>query len=67
MNDERSPRAGPSAVLRTPFQAPGVDRSLAAPARADTDAAGAEANLAIPWHLLGPQSKGGTAHITGWV
>ncbi|MFI5672535.1 hypothetical protein [Streptomyces sp. NPDC051704] len=44
MNQDFSPRAGPPAVLQTPFQAPAVDRSLTAPARADTDAPGAEAN-----------------------
>ncbi|MEU7600466.1 hypothetical protein [Streptomyces sp. NPDC041003] len=66
MNEDYSPRAGPSAVLRTPFQAPAVDRSPTAPARADADPLGAEANRMIPWHLLGPQSKGGMSHITGW-
>ncbi|MEW2417471.1 hypothetical protein AB0953_27625 [Streptomyces sp. NPDC046866] len=63
MNKDSSPRASPSALLQVPLQAPAVDRSPTAPARADSDATGAEANL-IPWHLIGPYSKGGMAHIT---
>ncbi|MDX3539297.1 hypothetical protein PV721_34235 [Streptomyces sp. MB09-01] len=59
MNEDASPRAGPSAVLRAPFQAPAVDRSPTAPARADADTPGVEANWTVPWHLIGPQSKGG--------
>ncbi|MFF3677392.1 hypothetical protein ACFYYS_25860 [Streptomyces sp. NPDC002120] len=67
MNKDSSPRAGPSALLQAPFQAPAVDRSPTTPVRADADAdsTGAEANL-IPWDLYRPYSKGGMAHITDW-
>ncbi|MFD7258448.1 hypothetical protein [Streptomyces sp. NPDC059874] len=52
MNEDFSPRAGPSAVLlQTPFQVPAVDRCPTAPARADADSSGAEANWQMPWKL----------------
>ncbi|MFJ9646461.1 hypothetical protein ACWEPM_11835 [Streptomyces sp. NPDC004244] len=53
MNEDFSPRAGPAAVLRAPFQSPAVDRSPIAPARADADSPGAEANFALPWDRFG--------------
>ncbi|MFD9466580.1 hypothetical protein [Streptomyces sp. NPDC060027] len=47
MNEDFSPRAAPSAVLRTPFQAPAVDRTPAAHQSAGTEnTGGAEANFA---------------------
>ncbi|MFF5447278.1 hypothetical protein [Streptomyces sp. NPDC012888] len=57
MNSEIPHRATQSATPRTPFQAPAVDRSPAAPARA-ADAAGAEANWSVPWTLIGHGAKG---------
>ncbi|MFE2142178.1 hypothetical protein ACFXA3_10565 [Streptomyces sp. NPDC059456] len=53
-----SPRAAPSAVLRTPFQAPAVDRTPAAPARVDADSPGAEANWNVDWDRIGPRAMG---------
>ncbi|MFJ3914171.1 hypothetical protein [Streptomyces vinaceus] len=46
MNEELSPRTAPSAVLRTPFQAPAVDRTPAAPRAAGTENGGVEADFA---------------------
>ncbi|MFF5447276.1 hypothetical protein [Streptomyces sp. NPDC012888] len=46
MNKDFTPRAAPSAVLRTPFQAPAVDRTPAAPRAASTDSGGVEADWA---------------------
>ncbi|MEW2417472.1 hypothetical protein AB0953_27630 [Streptomyces sp. NPDC046866] len=47
MYEEFSQRAAPSAVLRTPFQSPAVDRTVAAPKAAGTEnAGGVEANFA---------------------
>ncbi|GHE73468.1 hypothetical protein GCM10017778_68390 [Streptomyces vinaceus] len=53
MNEDFSPRTAPSAVLRTPFQAPAVDRTPAAPVRADASSPGAQANFALPWDPFG--------------
>ncbi|MFD7835357.1 hypothetical protein [Streptomyces sp. NPDC059761] len=58
MNREIPQSAASSATPRTPFQAPAVDRSLTAPARAVTDAPGAEANWEMPWTLIGHGVKG---------
>ncbi|MFD5514327.1 hypothetical protein ACFWIB_42770 [Streptomyces sp. NPDC127051] len=58
MNEDFSPRAGPPTVLQTPFQAPAVDRSLAAPARVDADSPGAEANWNFDWDRIGPRARG---------
>ncbi|MFE6839739.1 hypothetical protein ACFVFI_33565 [Streptomyces sp. NPDC057705] len=46
MNEDFTPRAAPSAVLRTPFQAPAVDRTPAAPRAAGTESGGVEADFA---------------------
>ncbi|MFD9722574.1 hypothetical protein [Streptomyces sp. NPDC059072] len=58
MNREIPQSAASSATPRTPFQAPAVDRSPTAPARADTGAPGVEANWEVPWTLLGQVTKG---------
>jgi hypothetical protein len=46
MNEDFSQRAAPSAVLRTPFQAPAVDRTTTAPKAAGIDNGGVEADFA---------------------
>ncbi|MFB6616862.1 hypothetical protein ACIGFK_17100 [Streptomyces sp. NPDC085524] len=47
MYEELTQRAAPSAVLRTPFQAPAVDRTPTAPKAAGTEnGAGVEADFA---------------------
>ncbi|MFD5514326.1 hypothetical protein [Streptomyces sp. NPDC059761] len=46
MNQDFSPRPAPSAVLQTPFQAPAVDRTTAAPRAAGTESGGVEADFA---------------------
>ncbi|WP_327281402.1 MULTISPECIES: hypothetical protein [unclassified Streptomyces] len=46
MNEDFSPRAGPPAVLQTPFQAPAVDRTAAAARAAGTESGGVEADFA---------------------
>ncbi|MGW4685584.1 hypothetical protein ACWEPM_11840 [Streptomyces sp. NPDC004244] len=46
MNEDFSPRATPAAAPRTPFQAPAVDRTPAAPRAAGTENGGVEADFA---------------------
>lgn len=47
MSEDYSPRAAPSIVLRTPLQAPAVDRTPAAPrAASPQDGGGVEADFA---------------------
>ncbi|WP_327281401.1 MULTISPECIES: hypothetical protein [unclassified Streptomyces] len=58
MNREIRQSAASSATPRTPFQAPAVDRSPTAPARAAADTPGAEANWEVPWTLIGHGAKG---------
>jgi hypothetical protein len=58
MNSEILQNTTSSAAPRTPFQAPAIDRSPTAPARADINSAGAEANWAMPWKLIGHGAKG---------
>ncbi|CAM5692930.1 hypothetical protein [Streptomyces chartreusis] len=49
MNEDLEQRAAPSVVLRTPFQAPAVDRTAAAPKGADIEnGSGVEADF-LPW------------------
>ncbi|MFE2142177.1 hypothetical protein ACFXA3_10560 [Streptomyces sp. NPDC059456] len=58
MNRDIPQSAASSATPRTPFQAPAVDRTPAAPARAAADAPGAEADWDMPWTLIGHGVKG---------
>ncbi|MDX3539296.1 hypothetical protein PV721_34230 [Streptomyces sp. MB09-01] len=58
MNREIPQSAASSATPRTPFQAPAVDRSPTAAARAGADSPGIEANWEMPWTLIGHGAKG---------
>ncbi|MDQ1041831.1 hypothetical protein [Streptomyces sp. V4I2] len=58
MNSEIPQSPTSSATLRTPFQAPAIDRSPLPPARTDANAPGAEANWEMPWKLIGHGAKG---------
>ncbi|MFD9466579.1 hypothetical protein [Streptomyces sp. NPDC060027] len=62
MNSEIPQNTTPSVTLRTPFQAPAIDRSPTPAAHADTTAAGAEANWEVPWKLIGHGAKGVLDH-----
>ncbi|MFB6482218.1 hypothetical protein ACFCXF_26920 [Streptomyces virginiae] len=46
MNEEFTPRPVTSADLQTPFQAPAVDRTPAAPRAAGSESSGVEADFA---------------------
>ncbi|MGW2580970.1 hypothetical protein ACWCYZ_06460 [Streptomyces virginiae] len=58
MNSEIPHSATSSVTLRTPFQAPAIDRSRTTPAGTDAGSPGVEANWDVPWTLIGHGAKG---------